>query len=78
MNRYTQCHRTIWSSPWGIAELLVLMLLAAYLLTAHTVHVFAVLPLAVFLLSPLMHLFMMRGMHSGHDSMGDKSSDGNR
>ena len=41
---------------------------AFYLLTEHTAHVFGVLPYALLLLCPLMHLFMHggHGQHAGH------------
>ena len=73
MNRYTQSRRAIWSSPWGIAGLMVLLLL-----TAHSAHVLAVLPLAAFLLCPLMHLFMMREMHGGHEGDADSGAEKGR
>jgi hypothetical protein len=42
------------------------MVLALYLLTQHTVHVFALLPVGLILLCPLLHLFMMHGGHGNH------------
>jgi len=49
-------------SRTGLVCLAFLAIAAFYLLTAHTAHVFGVLPYALFLLCPLMHLFM----HGGH------------
>jgi Protein of unknown function (DUF2933) len=43
-----------------------LAIAAFFLLTKHTAHVFGVLPYALLLLCPLLHLFMHHG-HSSHD-----------
>ena len=40
---------------------------AFFLLTEHTAHVFGVLPYALLLLCPLLHVFMHHG-HDGHSS----------
>ena len=54
----------------GLALLVFLAVAAFFLITEHTAHVFGVLPFALLLLCPLMHLFM----HGGHG--GQSGSDG--
>ena len=54
-------------SRTGLACLVFIGVAAFYLITEHTAHLFGFLPYALFLLCPLMHLFM----HGGH-----KASDG--
>ena len=46
-----------------------LAIAAFFLLTEHTAHVFGVLPYALLLLCPLLHVFMHHGHdgHSGHN-----------
>ena len=46
-----------------------LVIAAFFLLTEHTAHVFGVLPYALLLLCPLLHVFMHHGHdgHSGHN-----------
>ena len=53
----------------GLALLVFLAVAAFFLITEHTAHVFGVLPFALLLLCPLMHLFM----HGGHGSHGGQS-----
>lgn len=49
--------------PWvGIP---LVMVLGFFLLTEHRAHFFGVLPWLIFLVCPLMHLFMHKG-HHGH------------
>lgn len=55
-----------WRSRFGLVALGFAALIAFYLLTEHTAHVFGVLPYVLLLACPLMHLFMHRG-HGGHD-----------
>ena len=77
MHRYTQSQRAVWlRSPIGVAALIGLVLLALYLLTEHTAHVFVFLPFGIILLCPLMHMFMMGGMHSGHGGHGNHDGHG--
>ena len=52
---------------------LFLAVIAFFLLTEHTAHVFGVLPYLLILACPLMHLFMHHG-HDGHGSGHDKPS----
>ena len=50
----------------GTIVLIGFLLVAGYfLITEHTAHFFGVLPYLIFLVCPLMHLFMHHG-HSGH------------
>ncbi|HZD39342.1 MAG TPA: DUF2933 domain-containing protein, partial [Terriglobales bacterium] len=51
---------------------------AIYLLSEHTAHVLAALPFLLFLLCPLMHLFMHHGGHGGrhHGSDGEPPTQG--
>ncbi len=55
-------------SRTGLALLGFLGIAAFFLLTEHTAHVFGLLPYALLLLCPLLHLFMHggHGNHSGH------------
>ena len=49
-------------SRTGIVFLVFLAIAAFFVLTEHTAHVFGILPYALLLLCPLLHLFM----HGGH------------
>lgn len=52
----------------GRVVLIGFMVVAAfYLITEHTAHFLGVLPYAIFLACPLMHLFMHHG-HGGHSA----------
>ncbi|MFN0072273.1 MAG: DUF2933 domain-containing protein [Chloroflexota bacterium] len=64
---------SFWRSRAGFACLVFIGVAAFYLFTEHTAHVFGFLPYALFLLCPLMHLFMHGGhggadTHAGHPS----------
>lgn len=63
--------RGLMRSPTGAVILALLSAAIIYALVAHTAHTFALLPYALFLLCPLMHLFMMRG-HGGHGGGNDQ------
>ena len=73
MNRLTPTHHN--ASPsnqlyWGgVAALLIVA--AFFLWTEHRAHLLGVLPYLVFLLCPLIHLFMHRG-HGGHGAHGGR------
>ncbi len=49
----------------GVAFIVFLAIATFYLVTEHTAHVFGLLPYALLLLCPIMHLFM-HGSHGGH------------
>ena len=53
-------------SPSGLLLLAIVALAAVYPVAEHGDHLVALLPFAVILLCPLMHLFM-HGGHGGHD-----------
>ncbi len=55
-----------WKTRRGIVFCGVLLIAGFYLLTAHTAHVFGVLPYLLLLACPLMHVFMHHG-HGGHE-----------
>lgn len=54
--------------PRRIALLMTLTVVGLYLGTVHSAHVVGLLPYALILLCPLLHLFMMRGHHGQHGS----------
>ena len=56
-------------SRTGVVLVAFLAIAAFFLLTEHTAHVLGVLPYALLLLCPLLHVFMHHGHHghSGHD-----------
>ena len=59
-------------SPTGLVVIAFLAIAGFYLATEHTAHVVGVLPYALILLCPFMHLFMHRGHggdgdHTGHE-----------
>jgi hypothetical protein len=69
-NTNTLFDSTVWlRSSKGQLDLMLFAIAGVYLITEHTLHVLQVLPYAVMLLYPLMHLFMHRGhsSHTGHD-----------
>lgn len=57
-------------SRTGVALIVFLGIAAFFLITEHSAHLFGVLPFALLLLCPLMHLFM----HGGHDGHGGEVS----
>ena len=56
-------------SPNGLLTLTVVVLVAAYAVAQHSDHLVALLPFALILLCPLMHLFM-HGGHGWHGQAG--------
>ena len=60
-------------SRTGLALLAFLAVAGFFLVTEHTAHFFGVLPFALLLLCPLLHLFM-HGGHGGHS--GDHNGHG--
>ena len=59
----------------GLALIGFLAIAAFYLATEHTAHFFGVLPFALLLLCPILHLFM-HGGHGGHGGQNDQSEPG--
>lgn len=57
-------------SPIGLVLLAFLAIAGFFLVAEHTAHVFGMLPYALLLLCPLVHLFM----HGGHGGHGDHAS----
>lgn len=57
---------SFWRSRNGIALCVLGAVAAFYLLTEHTAHVLGALPYVIFLVCPLMHLFMHHGHHHDH------------
>ncbi|MDQ2907560.1 MAG: DUF2933 domain-containing protein [Chloroflexota bacterium] len=60
-NGWLQPKRLIWVLP------VVLAVGALFLITGHTAQLLGLLPFALFLLCPLMMIFMMKGMQGDHD-----------
>jgi hypothetical protein len=52
----------------GLVLIAFLLIVGFYLVTEHTAHVFGVLPYALLLLCPILHLLM----HGGHGGDGDQ------
>lgn len=63
-------HRSFWRSPSGLALAGFLSIAAFFLLTEHRAHVLGVLPYALLLLCPAMHLLHHRGHGHGGQSNG--------
>lgn len=63
-----------WLSLRGIVILIVLIAIGYYLFDKHRAHLFNVLPLALLLLCPLMHIFMHGGHHSHHHKNNNEQS----
>jgi cbb3-type cytochrome oxidase subunit 3 len=57
-------------SRTGLVFLGFLVIAGFYLMTEHTAHVFGVLPYLLFLLCPILHLFM-HGRHGNHGGQAD-------
>lgn len=62
--------RFFWTTPNGLAAIVLIGIVGYYLLTEHRAHVFAALPWLILLLCPLLHVFMHRG-HGGHGHDGN-------
>ena len=58
----TRMHRTAPIAMWVLGTIALF-----YLVSEHQAHVFGALPFLLILACPLMHLFMHRGHHHGHD-----------
>lgn len=64
--------RPWWQSRTGIILFAFLAIAAFFLITEHTAHFFGLLPYALLLLCPLLHLFM-HGSHGRHGNQHDHS-----
>ncbi|HRQ41572.1 MAG TPA: DUF2933 domain-containing protein [Chloroflexota bacterium] len=62
--------KRFFQSRTGLVLLAFLTIAAFFLITEHTAHVFGILPYALLLLCPVLHLFMHRG-HGDHGGHGD-------
>jgi hypothetical protein len=65
---------SFWWSPKGLAALGLIGAVSYFLLMEHRQHVFVFLPFLIFLLCPLMHIFM-HGGHGGHSEKGQGGED---
>lgn len=74
MSKYptVQGKRSFWLTPKGLAALGLIGAVGYFLLTEHRAHFIYALPFLIFLLCPLMHLFM----HGGHGGHGGDGNDG--
>ena len=60
-----------WNTPKGWAACVMIFAASYFVWMEHRQHLFEFLPYLIFLLCPLMHLFM----HHGHHGQADKSTD---
>ena len=63
-------------SRTGLVLIGFLAIAGFYLATEHMAHVYGILPYALILLCPIMHLFM-HGSHGGHGGQDDHSAHAN-
>lgn len=69
-------NKSFWVSSNGLAALVFIGAVTYFLLMEHREHLFQALPYLIFLLCPLMHLFMHRGnRHDGHHHPGGGSDE---
>ena len=64
--------RCVLASKPGLAAMLTIAVVGAYLLWNHTGHMWAATPYVLLLICPLLHLFRHRHSHS-HGQHGDQS-----
>jgi hypothetical protein len=69
-----QASRGFWNSWAGVCAILLLGVLLFYLLTEHTAHLFGVLPYALLLVCPLLHILMHRSHAKNQGGIRDSSS----
>jgi hypothetical protein len=60
-------------SRTGLVLIAFLAIASFFLITEHTTHVLGILPYALLLLCPLLHLFMHSG-HGDHDAPDDRAA----
>jgi hypothetical protein len=58
---------SFWRSTSGIVVIGFLMIAGFFLVTEHAAHVWGILPYALLLACPLMHLFHHHGGHGHHE-----------
>lgn len=73
----TASRPNFWNTWAGVCTIVFSAGILIYLVTWHTAHFIGVLPFALLLLCPLMHLFMhgKHGGHSGHTADSNPSVD---
>lgn len=64
--------KSFWLTPSGLAAIGLIAAASYFLLTEHRAHFIYALPLLIFLLCPLMHIFM-HGGHGAHGGHGEES-----
>jgi hypothetical protein len=67
-----------WRSPAGLALLVAAAVGGFLLFTEHRAHVLGVLPYAVLLACPLMHMFIHHGHHHGGHGHSERGNDERR
>ncbi|MES2098256.1 MAG: DUF2933 domain-containing protein [Pseudomonadota bacterium] len=67
-----------WRSRGGVALLVVVAVGGFLLFTEHRAHVLGVLPYAILLACPLMHMFMHHGHHHGGHGHSERGNDERR
>jgi len=70
----TESRRCFRLTPNGLAAIALIAAVLYFLLAEHRAHFIYALPFLIFLLCPVMHLFMHRG-HGGHGERTDEGSD---
>ena len=61
-------NKSIWGSTQGIAAIGMIGAVSYFLFMEHQEHIFEFLPYLIFLLCPLMHLFMHKGHSHSHSN----------
>jgi len=74
MNHDTHKSTSFWATWQGLCAMLLIAGLLFFLITEHTAHFFGALPFAIFLLCPILHIFMHR--HGGGGSGGPSEQKG--
>lgn len=63
-----------WLKKDRIITVVFLIFIAFYLLTEHKAHTFQALPWLIILACPVVHIFMHKVMHKGHDRHGNSKN----